>query len=153
MKVKIEKIVKFNSKYQQKKSFQLKKIVICSHFCSFQALSDGIKTISTWKNSVSLKPSENIFTLQSSLLRPHFFFFPPLFILRSLLSHSSLSCTNLPSCELPKHRIWGNVRCYPLTALCNSWAYVGNNPLTGERPCFSGKQNTVCLLHPWLLIM
>ena len=57
------------------------------------------------------------------------------------------------SAELPKSRIWGNVRYYPLTALRNSWACVRGNPLREEEGCLNRKQNTVCLLCPLLLII
>lgn len=54
--------------------------------------------------------------------------------------------------ELPKCRIWGNVRYYPMTALCNPWACVTSNPLR-EESRLNRKQNTVCLLCPQLLII
>lgn len=57
------------------------------------------------------------------------------------------------SAELPKSRMWGNVRYYPLTALRNSWACVRGNPLREEEGCLNRKQNTVCLLCPLLLII
>lgn len=56
------------------------------------------------------------------------------------------------SAELPKYRIWGNVRCYPLTALCNSWACVRVILLQGRKVPLIGNK-TVCLLCPLLLIM
>lgn len=67
------------------------------------------------------------------------------------LHHTSPHYTN-SSAELPKCRIWGNIRYYPLTALCNSWACVRGNPLR-EESRLNRKQNTVCLLCPLLLII
>lgn len=71
----------------------------------------------------------------------------------TLQRHCSSTCylTTLNP-ELPKCRIWGNVRYYPMTALCNSWACVTSNPLS-EESRLNRKQNTVCLLCPQLLII
>lgn len=74
--------------------------------------------------------------------------FKPPSLPHTLQSHCSSSryLTTLNP-ELPKCRIWGNVRYYPMTALCNSWACVTSNPLR-EESRLNRKQNSLPPLSP-----